>query len=116
VEDHAVMPIERWSDSVVVVHLGDDPQFTDDLSPLDVAAPTRPHVVLDCAGVHFINSSNLGLLLRLRKLAITADRRLIMCNVQDPVWGTFLVTGLDKVFEFSSNVTTALATVQMEHP
>ena len=44
---------------------------------------------------------------------ITADRRLIFCNVQNPVWGTFLVTGLDKVFAFSENVTTALATLQM---
>ena len=29
------------------------------------------------------------------------------------VWGTFLGTGLDQLFEFSDNVTTALATLQM---
>jgi hypothetical protein len=29
------------------------------------------------------------------------------------LWGTFLTTGLDKVFEFSDSVTTALATVQI---
>jgi len=30
------------------------------------------------------------------------------------VWGAFLVTGLDKMFDFSDNVMTALATLQLE--
>jgi hypothetical protein len=39
------MPVERWSDDVVVLHLADDPQFTDDLDALDQAIsilPTSP--------------------------------------------------------------------------
>ena len=32
-------------------------------------------------------------------------------NVSTQVWGSFLVTGLDKVFEFSDSVSTALATL-----
>jgi anti-anti-sigma factor len=108
------MPIERWSEDVVVVHLADDPQFTDDLEALDnPSLPSPMRVVLDFSTVHFINSSNLAKLLRLRKQTILSSGRLILCNISTQVWGTFLVTGLDKVFEFSDNVPTSLATLQM---
>ena len=40
------MPIEKWSEQVSVVHLADDPQFTDDmetLSPIQVLSqPCAP--------------------------------------------------------------------------
>jgi hypothetical protein len=34
--------------------------------------------------------------------------------MNNQVWGVFLVTGLDKVFEFADNVMLALATLQIE--
>jgi anti-anti-sigma factor len=107
------MPIERWSENVVVVHLADDPQFTDDLGALEQPAPSHSHAVLDFAAVHFINSSNIAKLLKLRKQMAQGDCRLLLCGINTQVWGAFLVTGLDKVFEFSDNVPTALATLQM---
>ena len=42
-----------------------------------------------------------------------ADSRLVLCGAGTQVWGVFLVTGLDKIFEFSDNVSTALATLQL---
>ena len=111
----AAMPVEKWSDSVVVVHLGDDPQFTDDLEALDPAlSGGRVHAVLDFAAIRFVNSSNLARLLKLRRQCVQDDRRLILCKVGTHVWSTMLVTGLDKVFEFSEDVTTALATLQLQ--
>ena len=111
------MPIEKWSDHVLVAHLADDPQFVEDIAALDQAtASSRAHAVLDFAAVHFINSSNVARLLRLRTQMLNHDRKLILCNVNTNVWGTFLVTGLDKVFHFSDNVTTALATLQIKSP
>ena len=108
------MPVEKWSDNVVVVHLADDPQFTDDLQALESPPlPPGTHAVLDFAAVHYVNSSNLAKLLRLRKQMINADSRLVLCNISTQVWGTFLITGLDKIFAYSDNVTTALATLQM---
>ena len=108
------MPIEKWSDKVNVLHLSDDPQFTDDLQALENQLDTKPaDAVLDLAAVHFINSSNIARLLKIRKLMINHNRRLVLCGVSTQVWGSFLVTGLDKVFEFSDSVTTALATVQI---
>lgn len=109
------MPIERWSDKIAVVHLADDPQFSDVLTNIEQSIQQSPlNVVADFAGVHFVNSSNIAQLLRLRKQMIQNDCRLILCSISTQVWGTFLITGLDKVFEFSDNVPTGLATLQME--
>jgi anti-anti-sigma factor len=108
------MPIQKWSESVSVVHLGDDPQFTDDLNSLDDhLAQQATDVVLDFAAVHFIGSSSIARLLKLRKQIQAAEQRLVLCGMSTQVWGTFLVTGLDKIFECSDNVPTALATLQM---
>lgn len=108
------MPIEKWSDTVAVAHLADDPQFTEDVLSVEAAVDAGAKcVVLDFAAVRFVNSSNLARLLKLRKLLAGPDRRLVLCSISTQVWGAFLVTGLDKVFEFSDNVPTALATLQM---
>lgn len=108
------MPIEQWSDSVSVVHLADDPQFTDDLEGLEQRFEKfKGSAVLDFAAVHFINSSNLARLLRLRKHSTGWNGELVLCSVSTQVWGAFLVTGLDKMFTFSDNVMTGLATIQL---
>ncbi len=108
------MPVEKWSDDVVVVHLADDPQFTDDLQSLEAQVMGKKlNVVLDFASVHFVNSSNIAKILKLRKLIAAAAARLVLCNVGTQVWSVFLITGLDKLFDFSDNVPTALATLQM---
>ena len=108
------MPVEKWSDMVVVAHLSDDPQFTDDVLSVEAAIDGGSRdAVLDFAGVRFVNSSNLARLLKLRKMTDTKDGRMLLCSLSTQVWGAFLVTGLDKVFEFTDNVPTALATLQM---
>ena len=108
------MPIENWSDRVVVARLGDDPQLTEDLLQLDQATgPTHRDVVIDFAAVHYLNSSHIGRLLKLRKKIITDDHKLVLCGVKSQVWGAFMVTNLDTVFQFADDVATALATLQI---
>jgi anti-anti-sigma factor len=108
------MPLEKWSDNVVVVHLADDPQFTEDLEGVQLAVGQgKVDAVLDFGSVRFVNSSNIARLLRLRNQMVQKDARLVMCNVSTQVWSAFLITGLDKVFTFSDNVPTALATLQI---
>ena len=114
------MPIEKWSDNVLVVHLSDDPQLTDDLESLANVPQAggggggRPvSAVLDFGGVSYINSSNIAKLLRVRQATISSDGKLILCGMTTQVWSAFLITGLDKVFTFTDNVPTALATIQM---
>lgn len=109
------MPVEKWSDSIAVAHLGDDPQFSEDMAAVEQTATARAlDVVLDFDAIHFLNSSNISRLLRVRKLKLSDGGRLVLCNISTQIWGAFLVTGLDKIFSFSDNVPTALATLQME--
>ena len=108
------MPVEKWSDTVVVVRLGDDPQFSDDLESLDKLLETNDvDIVLDFQNVHYINSSNIARLLKVRKTCVTKDQRLVLCTVNTKIWGAFLVTGLDKIFQFADNVTMGLTMVQI---
>jgi anti-anti-sigma factor len=108
------MSIQKWSDDITVVELGDDPQFSDDLTGLmDVLAGKPADVVLNFVAVNFINSSNVARLLRVRKATLAAERRLVLCGVNTQVWSVFMVTGLDKIFEFTNDIATALATVQL---
>jgi anti-anti-sigma factor len=98
------MPIEKISDSVVVVHLNDDPQFSADLeAAMKIASPTRG-VVLDFGLVRLVNSSDIAALLRLRKHLITSEIKLVLCDVRNLVHGVFVVTGLEQVFQFAKNV------------
>ena len=111
------MGLQKWSDGITVAELFDSPQFADDLSALmaelDGAACD---VVLNFAGVGYINSSDLSKMLHLRKKMAALGRRLILCDVTGPVHGVLKTTGLDKMFEFTGDVATALATVQLAGP
>ncbi len=111
------MSLKDWSESIILAELQDDPQFSDDLNTLQELVEQRKgcHVVLDLSGVSFLNSSNIAKLLKLRKLLHTkAPGRLRLCGIRTEVWGVFLVTGLDKLFDFCDDVTSGLASVQID--
>ncbi len=108
------MTIENWSEDIILAGLADDPQYTDESSALaDRLAEKPANVVLNLGAVTFLNSSNIARLLRLRKQLINTGKKLIICAVNDQVWGVFLVTGLDKIFEMTNDVATALAAMQL---
>ena len=111
------MAVQLWSDNILLADLQDDPSFSDDMQQVaeQVAANPRLDVVLDFAQVTYLNSSNIAKLLKLRKaVSVTQRRRLKLCGVNTHVWGVFLVTGLEKVFEFADDVAQGLASVQIE--
>ncbi len=111
------MAIQDWSERIVVVDLHDDPQFTDDLNALADLVEKRngADVLLNFADVNFLNSSNIAKLLKLRKMLNGAPGgKLRLCGINNSVWGVFLVTGLDKLFEFSDDVASGLASLQMK--
>lgn len=99
----------------MIVQLQDDPGFTDDLSALVDQLDSKDDVdiVLSFSAVNHLNSSNIAKLLKLRKRIVGNKRRLILCAIDTKLWGLFLVTGLDKIFEFADNVATALTSVQL---
>ena len=111
------MPIQEWSEQILLADLQDDPQLADDLHGLleTVEDRTDVDVVLNFAQVGFVNSSNVSKLLRLRKaVTVNNQRKLKICGISTQVWGVFLVTGLDKVFDFADDVTSGLAGLQLD--
>jgi len=109
------LSIERWSDDIIIVELQDDPTFTDDLTAIldQLEEQAETNVVLRLAGVSYVNSSNIAKLLKLRKKLLLGKHRLLLCEMDTKVWGLFLVTGLDKVFDFADDLPTALASLQL---
>ena len=111
------MPVEKWSDNVILVRLAEDPHLADDLDALDASvgqADGRLSAVVDFTAIRAVNSSTLGRFIKLRRRMSAASGRLILCGMNDQVWGAFLVTNLDKLFDVSDSVATALARLQLD--
>jgi len=111
------MPIQQWSDQILVVEMGDDPQFTDELNSLTEQLERNPSldVVLDMWGVNQIYSSNIAQLLRVRAVVIANERRLILAATRTQVWGVLLESRLDKKFDVADDVASALTSLEMNH-
>ena len=115
------MPLNTWSDDILIAELSDEPMFSEDmdglLQRLEESVKSEesiPNIIVDLKSVATVNSSNLGALLKLRTTLGQNDRRILICSVSDGVWTARLATGLDRVFAFSEDVTTALAMLQLE--
>ena len=111
------MPINEWSDSILIAELTDEPSFSEDMDNLcrrleDMDEPL-PDVIVNAQSVSYVNSSNISQLLRVRKKLLDCGSRLRLCGLNDRVWSVMLVTGLDKVFEFTDDVSTSLASLQI---
>jgi anti-anti-sigma factor len=110
------MAVEHWSETVLLGELGDDPHYTDDLTAIieQCGNNAQLDVVLNFANVDYLNSSNIAKLLKLRKLVtVTNERKLKLASINRQVWGVFLVTGLDHIFDVTDDVSTALASLQI---
>lgn len=108
------MPPEDWSENIFLMHMADDPAFSEEMETLlRQSASDARHVVFDMAAVTFMNSSNLSQLLRLREALRGTGCRILLAAVRPGVWSTFLVAGLDKVFSTAQSVPLALAELQL---
>lgn len=109
------MAIQEWSEHILLSQPNDDPQFSDEITALTERVKEDPHdVVIDFSNVTFVNSSNIARLLRLRQTMQAENSHLILSHVRSQIWGVFLVTGLDQIFEFTGDVTTALTMLKIE--
>jgi anti-anti-sigma factor len=101
-------------DQIVVVEMGDDPQFTDELNNLTEQLGRNPSVdvVLDMRWVSYLNSANLGKLLKVRAVLIANKRRLFLAGMSTQVRQILLVVALDKIFDVADDTSIALASLQ----
>ena len=112
------MSIQKWSDNVILVEAQDDPQFTDDIDSVLTMLEEDPDqdVVIDFRQLSSVNSTSISRLLKLRKqVVLNNGRKLHLCSVKTQIWGVFLITGLDKLFEFYDDLSLGLASVQIEN-
>ena len=109
------MAIQEWSDRIMVVDLQSDPDFTDEMACLQDRIESEPKdTILNFSRVKFLNSSNISLLLKLRKALLDREVRLCLCDIPVQVWGVFLLTGLDSIFDVAEDTASALASLQMK--
>jgi len=109
------MAIQDWSERIIMANLTDDPALTDELNLLtERMAEHAKDVVLNLSKVKFLNSSNISRMLKLRKVIVDGRRRLCLCDIPTQVWGVFLLTGLDGLFDVAEDTASALATLQMK--
>jgi anti-anti-sigma factor len=109
------MAIQNWSDKIILADLADDPELTDDLVALAERLEQEPKdTLINFAAVRFLNSSNISRLLKLRKIIMDSNKRLCLCGIAIQVWGVFLLTGLDSLFDVAEDTATALASLQIK--
>ncbi len=110
------MTTQDWSEKIIVVDLADDPELTEQLTELSERLQSEhKDVILNFAGVNFLNSSNISRLLKLRKQLLASENRFRLCGIAIQVWGVFLLTGLDSLFEVSEDTALALASLQIDN-
>jgi len=109
------MAIQDWSDDVILAEVASDPDFTDELNVMVDRLGTNPkNAVINFSKVKYLNSSNISLLLKLRKIMLDGKRRLLLCEIPVQVWGVFLLTGLDAIFDVAEDTASALTSLQMK--
>ena len=110
------MPIENWSYNVLLVELADEPQFSEDIEATIAAVKKQPKadVVLNFQNVSLVGSSSMSALLRLRKQIKAGSSKLRLAAINTRVWGSFLVSGLDKVFDVYNDLASALASLHVK--
>ncbi len=97
-----------------VVSLNDEPELTQDLNSLvdRLGTDTEIDVIIDFTNVSFFNSANITKLLKVRKTVNRNERCIVLCGVNTNVRGVFMVTALDKTFEFAADVQAATAALE----
>lgn len=109
------MGIQNFSENIIIVDLpSDDAQIAVELKDLNerIHGDNDCDVIIDCARVEIITSSNISNLLALRDLLRENGKQLIFCNVTVPTKGIFTVAGLDGVFEFALDRDSALTAIE----
>ena len=109
------MGIQNWSEDIILVNLAREPQMGEELQTVIqiVSESQAKNVVLDFSDIDIVTSSSIAKMLKLRKILVGCDRRLIFCSLSDQTMKLFKITALDSIFEFMDDQFVALAAAQM---
>jgi len=113
------MAIQEWSDSVIGVSLENHPTFNERLDGLLQAlqGDVSSDVLVDFGAVHYINSSNITRLLKLRERVTTVlKRKLVLCGVAQEVRDVMRISALDRNFVFAPDIRAGLDLIKQGQP
>ncbi|WP_035275109.1 STAS domain-containing protein [Desulfogranum japonicum] len=78
------------------------------LQSFDTWMDSKPNFVFDCTDLEFIDSSGLGILLRILKRTISAGKDIRLAAVNDQVRMLFEITRADQIFQLFSTTEEAI--------
>jgi anti-anti-sigma factor len=107
------MGIQDLSDNVILVDASVEPNLNEELKNVTEVVRERGDcdVIIDFSHVDIVTSSSLSKLLKLRKLLLDCDHRLVLCSVATATKAIFSVTALDGIFDMVGDQFAALAVV-----
>ena len=112
------MPLNDWSESILIAELSDEPAFSEDMDALlrrlEEAPGQLPDVIVNARAVSHLNSTNIAQLLKVRKKLLANNARLRLCAVAQRVWSVLVATGLDAVFDCTDDISTSLASLHID--
>jgi len=99
------MGIKRVSKEVIFAALPPEPEISKELESImqKTDEGCDCDIAVDFSDVDIVTSSSLSKLLKLRKLLVDRNHRLVCCNLAAATRGIFTLTGLDGVFEFADS-------------
>jgi anti-anti-sigma factor len=110
------MGIKNLSKDVLLVQLpSKSPRIANELKVVNETVSKKKgksDVIIDFSGVEIINSANISNLLILHNLLQNSGHQLFLCNVATVTKCIFVVAGLNELFNFVDDISTALDAVQ----
>ena len=70
---------------------------------------TTTHFIIDLGDLEFIDSTGLGAIVNVLKAVRTRDGDIKLCSMSDPVYRTFELVKLNRVFQIFPSLNAALA-------
>ncbi|MBN2019232.1 MAG: STAS domain-containing protein [Sedimentisphaerales bacterium] len=107
------MGIQDLADNVILVDASPEPSLNEELKNVTEVVRERGDcdVIIDFSHVDIVTSSSLSKLLKLRKLLLDCNHRLLLCSVATATKAIFSVTALDDIFEMEPDQFAALAAI-----
>jgi anti-anti-sigma factor len=104
------MAIQDLAENAILVDAPAEPSLNEELKNATDIVRERGDcdVVIDFSHVDIVTSSSLSKLLKLRKVLLDCNHRLMLCNVAPSTKGIFSITALDGVFEMVKDQFAAL--------
>ncbi len=103
--------MERYVNGVLVIDFSGRLELEEEAGVLHAFAgwvKEEPNLVFDCRGLEFVDSSGLGILLRLLKRVIALGGDIRLAAINEQVRMLFEITRADQIFKIFSTVDEAV--------